>query len=260
MKRLILVFLLLNFIAQAQPQITWPHHKKAVIILTYDDGLNSQLNVAIPKLDSAHFKATFFLTGDLNRETIPRWRAVSKKGYELANHTIYHPCESTDDNPVPSQHYTPKTILEEISVMNNFLLAIDGRTSHTFAYPCTETSVGGKYYVDSLRGSGLIRYARVGGDKDAIVTDFKNLDPLLVPSYGLEGNNTPEQLIAFVKNVEKNGGMGIFMFHGVGGDYITTPALSHKKLIDYLAKNRKTIWVPTFQQAMDYISKSVKKK
>jgi peptidoglycan/xylan/chitin deacetylase (PgdA/CDA1 family) len=260
MKRLTLVFLLLNCIAQAQPQIAWPHHKKAVIILTYDDGLNSQLNVAIPALDSAHFKATFFLTGNMTYQTIPKWRTVGKKGYELANHTIYHPCISTSDNPMGSQNYTPKMILDEISVMNNFLFAVDGKTSHTYAYPCTETSVGGKNYVDLLRRSALVKYARIGGDKDAIITDFKNLDPLLVPSYGLEGNNTSEQLIDFVKSVEKSGGMGIFMFHGIGGDYITTPTLSHKKLIDYLAKNRKTIWVATFQQAMDYISKAAKKK
>jgi len=261
MKRLAVVFLLLiNFGVRAQPQIKWPDHKKAVIVLTYDDGLYSQLNVAIPQLDSAHLKGTFFLTGDLNYETIPRWRAAAKKGHELANHTLYHPCISTNDNPVGSQHYTPNLILEEIGVMNNFLFAVDGKTSHTYAYPCTETSVGGKSYVDQLRKSGLIKYARIGGDKDAVITDFKNLDPLLVPSYGLEGNNSAEQLIDFVKGVKKKGGMGIFMFHGVGGDYITTPALSHKKLIEYLAKNRKDIWVATFEQAMDYVSKAIDKK
>jgi len=260
MKRLILLFLLITFVAQAQPKIKWPHHKKAAIVLTYDDGLYSQLNEAVPQLDSAHFKATFFLTGDLNQETIPRWRAVSKNGHELANHTIYHPCISTADNPVGSQHYTPKLILEEISIMNNFLFAVDDKTSHTYAYPCTETTVGGKSYVDSLRKSGLVKYARIGGDKDAIITDFKKLDPLLVPSYGLEGHNTAEQLIDFVKKVQKKGGMGVFMFHGVGGDYITTPAISHKKLIEYLVKNKKYIWVATFQQAMDYISGAANKK
>jgi len=260
MKKLIVVFLLITCIAQARAQVKWPNHKKAVIVLTYDDGLYSQLNVAIPQLDSAGFRATFFLTGDLNYETIPKWRAASKKGYELANHTIYHPCISTEENPVGSQHYTPKLMLEEISVMNNFLFAVDGKTSHTYAYPCTETSVGGKNYVDSLRRSGLVRYARIGGDKDAVITDFKTLDPLLVPSYGLDGSITADQLIAYVKNVRKKGGMGVLMFHGVGGDYITTPSQTHKKLIDYLEKNRKDIWVTTFAQAMDYISKTANNK
>ena len=34
---------------------------KAIICLTYDDGLETQLANVIPQLDSAGFKATFFL-------------------------------------------------------------------------------------------------------------------------------------------------------------------------------------------------------
>jgi len=259
-KRLILFLLLLNATAYAQQKITWPHHKKAVIVLTYDDAINSQLNVAVPQLDSAHLKGTFFLIGDLTNETIPKWRAVAKKGHELANHTVNHPCANAADNPVGSQNYTPNTIVREIGTMNDLLLAIDGKATRTFAYPCTETAVGGKDYVDTLRHSGLIKYARVGGDKDAIITDFSKLDPFLVPSYGLEGNNSGEELIAFVKNVVEKGGMGIFMFHGIGGDYIVTPAQSHRELLAYLKKNQKDIWVATFQEAMDYIAQVNKGK
>src|SRR5665213_3276695 len=95
MKKLILLLLLPGFAARAQEKIEWPHHKKAVIVLTYDDALETQLNIAVPQLDSAHLTATFFLTGDIDAKTIPRWRALSKKGYELANHTIYHPVSYT---------------------------------------------------------------------------------------------------------------------------------------------------------------------
>jgi len=146
--------------------------------------------------------------------------------------------------------------LLEIGQMNNLLFAIDNKTEHTYAYPCTETAVKGVEYVDSLRKSGLVKFARLGGDDNAIVTDFKKIDFLEVPSWGLDGNNTGSQLIDYVKKVEKSGGMGIFMFHGIGGDYITTSINAHKELLKYLAKNKKTIWVTTFQQAMDYISKA----
>ena len=261
MKRLILVFLLTGFIAHAQKKITWPHHKKAVIVLTYDDALESQLNTAIPQLDSMHFKGTFFLTGEINGATIPKWRAVAAKGHELANHTIYHPCLSTTDkqNPINyAENYTVYGIIREIYTMNSFLYAVDGKSSRTYAYPCTETSVGGVNYVDSLRKSGMIKYARVGGDTEAVITDFKKLDPMQVPSYGLEDNTAGEQLIAFVKRVQKSGGMGVFMFHGIGGDYITTPTASHKELLQYLAKNKSDIWVTTFQEAMDYVTEAEK--
>jgi peptidoglycan-N-acetylglucosamine deacetylase len=258
MKNLFILFLLFSFTAQAQQKMQWPKHKKAVIILTYDDALESQLDNAVPQLENAGFKATFFLTGDINALTIPHWRKLAKKGFELGNHTLFHPC-SVSDNPTSSANYTVHNILAEIEDMNHFLTAVDGKFFRTYAYPCAETTVGnGKDYVDSLKRSNLIKYARIGGDADAVVTDFKHLNPLLVPSYGLEGNNTGEQLIAFVKHVEEKGGMGVFMFHGIGGDYITTSTEAHQQLITYLKEHKKEIWVTTFQQAMDYIEQQNK--
>lgn len=248
------LFLLFTLSAQAQHKMQWPQHKKAVIVLTYDDALESQLNTAVPQLEAAGLKATFFLTGDINEVTIPRWRKLAKHGYELGNHTLFHPCAPAADNPVSSAAYTIQSILGEIEIMNHFLYAVDGKSARTYAYPCTETTIGnGQDYVDSLQESNLVKYARIGGDTDAVVTNFKHLNPLLIPSYGLEENTTGEQLIAFVKSVERKGGMGVFMIHGVGGDYITISATAHRQLITYLKRHKKDIWVPTFQEAMDYI-------
>ena len=261
MKILASLLLLLSFTVNAQQKITWPDHKKAVIVLTYDDALDSQLKNAIPQLNAHHFKGTFFLTSELNRLNIPKWRVASAKGHELANHTLFHPCLSSTlpDNPTnAAERYSIYQIIREIYTMNNFLYAVDGKSDRTYAYPCTETEVGGKSYVDSLRKSTMIKYARIGGDSEAIITDFKKLDRLLVPSYGLEDGTSADKLIAFVKRVEQSGGMGIFMFHGIGGDYITTSAEAHKELLDYLEKNKKDIWVATFQQAMDYVVKANK--
>lgn len=256
MKKLTLLLLLLNLAAQAQQKISWPKHAKACIVLTYDDAIASQLDIAIPQLDSAGLKGTFFLTGEINSLTIPRWRAASKKGHELANHTLFHPCLSTEDNPVASNHYTVHQIIHEMELMNHLLYAVDGKNNYTYAYPCTETSVGGKDYVDTIRKHGTVKYARIGGDASEVITDFKNLDPLKVPSYGLEQGTSGEKLIAFAKKVEQSGGMGIFMFHGVGGDYITTSAAAHRELLNYLKENKKDIWVTTFREAMDYAEKN----
>jgi len=240
--------------AAAQPMI-WPHHKKAVIVLTYDDALLSQLDNAVPQLERAGFKATFFLTSDVDSSTIPRWRSLAKSGFELANHTLYHPCSSSEDVTVTSDHYTPYQVIREIEIMNRVLFAIDGKNGRTYAYPCAETTVGGKDYVDTLRRYGLVKYARAGGDTGSVITDFSHLDLLRIPSLGLEDSTPSAALIDYVKKVEQSGGMGIIMFHGIGGDYITTSSAVHQELLDYLKKNRKDIWVTTFQQAMDYAVK-----
>lgn len=251
-KLIVLLLLSTAFFARAQ-QVQWPHHKKAAIVLTYDDALPSQLNIALPALRKAGLKATFFLTSDIDSLSIPRWRKAAKQGFELGNHTVFHPCSPADDNPVPSDHYTVYQVMREIEVMDRFLFAIDRKTKRTFAYPCAETFVGGKDYADSLRRYTLVKYARAGGDSSAVITDFKGLDRFRVPSYGLDGGETGAQLIAFVKRVEKSGGLGVIMFHGIGGDYITISAAAHQQLLNYLKKHRKDIWVPTFQQALDEV-------
>jgi hypothetical protein len=40
-----------------------------------------------------------------------------------------------------------------------------------------------------------------------------------------------------------------------GGDYITTSSTVHQQLLDYLQKSKNTLWITTFQQAMDYAIK-----
>lgn len=45
------------------------------------------------------------------------------------------------------------------------------------------------------------------------------------------------------------------MFHGIGGDYITTDTEVHQKLVDYLVERRSWIWVGTFQEVMDFVMK-----
>jgi peptidoglycan-N-acetylglucosamine deacetylase len=252
MKKLLLPFMLFVFGNVTAQTVAWPHHKKATIVLTYDDALLSQLDTAVPQLKRAGLTATFFLTADLDYNTLPRWRSVAKAGFELGNHTLYHPCLSGVDNPVPSADYTAFQMMREIEVMNWLLFAIDGKTSRTYAYPCAETLAGGKDYVDTLRRYGPVKYARIGGDTGAVITDFAHLDLLRIPSLGLEGNTPASVLIGFVRRVEQTGGMGIIMFHGIGGDYITTSTAAHQELLNYLKKD-KDIWVAGFQQAMDYV-------
>src|SRR5882757_3883467 len=255
MNKILLLSGLLSYCSVSGQSMEWPHHKKAFIVLTYDDALPSQLNTAIPQLKKAGFKATFFLTSDIDSLTIPRWRALAKKGFELANHTVLHPCSGSEDNPVSSDVYTPYQMVREVDVMNRFLFAVDGKNSRTFAYPCAETTVGGKDYVDTLRHYHLVKYARIGGDTSAVITDFDHLDSLRIPSLGLEDNTPASTLTGFADSVLRHGCMGIIMFHGIGGDYITTSSQVHQELLNYLRENKRLFWVATFQEAMDYVMK-----
>jgi peptidoglycan/xylan/chitin deacetylase (PgdA/CDA1 family) len=258
MKQLVLFFLVLSmFSLQAQNQFHWPKGKKAAIVLTYDDALKSQLQVAVPQLNKAKLKGTFFLDGRMTESQFKLWRGVEKKGHELGNHSLYHPCLSSSFKMPPqyaTENYSPYTMLREIAAMNLVLYGIDGKQKRTYAYPCTQTVAGTRDYVDTLKRSNLVAYGRVGGDSHSIIKDLQHLDPYLVPSWGFSDQPSGSQLINFVKEVEAAGGMGVFMFHGVGGDYLSVSAEAHQELLTYLKSHRKDIWVMPFKEVMDYVT------
>lgn len=237
--------------ASAQSTFTWPEGRKAAIALTYDDAIvASDLNVAAPQLDRAGLKGTFFLMGKAVRaEDVSRWRALATSGHELGNHTVNHPClRGTFDMPpqYTSETYSVEVLLTEIGVMNTLLTALDGRPKHAFATPCGHTTVGGQDYVAPLQASGLATFIR----DSAVVPSFAN-GPKMIGT-GFVGTSGAD-MIAWVKQVESAGGLGIVVFHGVGGDYLSVSAGAHQQLVDYLAAQRRTIWTVPYSEAMNYV-------
>jgi len=53
MRKWIFIALVCGGALPANAQIAWPEGKSAAIVLSYDDGLRSQLDIAIPQLDHA---------------------------------------------------------------------------------------------------------------------------------------------------------------------------------------------------------------
>jgi peptidoglycan/xylan/chitin deacetylase (PgdA/CDA1 family) len=240
----------------ADPTFAWPHAEHAAIVLTYDDAVPSDLTVAIPQLDRAGLKGTFFLMGKaMHVDDLPRRRAAAAAGHELANHTINHPCaRGTYEMPAQytSETYSVDVLLAEINTMNVLLTAIDGRPKHALATPCEQTKVGSgadkKDYIAPLQASGLVTYIR---DSSVPVT---SVPVPRVSSIGFIGTSGPD-MIAWVKEVEKSGGVGIIVFHGVGGDYLSVSADAHQQLLDYLGTHRTKIWTTTYTETMDYVVK-----
>ncbi|MDH6306058.1 peptidoglycan/xylan/chitin deacetylase (PgdA/CDA1 family) [Parabacteroides sp. PF5-5] len=255
---LLLISLSLSVVMHAQ--IKWPDGKKAAIVLTYDDGLETHRNIVIPQLDAQGIKGTFFLFGQtLTSQDIPEWKKISQSGHELGNHSLYHPClGGNNDYPCSSlECYSVKSMLREIAVMNGFLYAIDGNTVRTYAYPCGQTVAGGEDYSVPMKQSGLIHFAR-GGGGDPVITDFCKLNFFKVPTLAAQTGEPSERLINFMDKIVKEKGLGIIVFHGVGGDYLDISAEVHQELVDYLAKRAAEIWVAPFGEVMEHVSKQRK--
>ena len=135
---LITIFCLLSLQLQAQSgNNTW-HGKKCAVVLTYDDAIDQHLDNAVPVLDSLGLKATFYITAfSASMQTrLNEWKKLAGKGYELGNHTLYHPCDASmsgrswvqPENDLSK--YTVKRIENEIRMTNVFLQSLDGKTKN----------------------------------------------------------------------------------------------------------------------------------
>lgn len=237
--------------------LIFPGGAKAAICLTYDDGMKTHLLNAIPQLNEAGFKGSFYINNVSGQKDVAGWMNAARQGHELGNHSLFHPCPDSLGWPkeLITENYTAARMIKEIEVTNQILQLLDPSTPHrTYAYPCNNIYTGGKSYIDELTRSGLVKYARGGGtEKNCIIKNFKQLDPMHVPSYIAEEDSDSKQLIAMAEKVKQQGGLLVFQFHGVGGEWIKIANETHRNLLAYLKDNKKDIWVTTFYNAMQYI-------
>lgn len=243
------------------------HSKQAIICLTYDDGLETQLSTVIPQLNTAGLKATFFLNsiqGSAKSDVIGQtpeavlgWTNAAKDGHELANHTLFHACPEKLgwDKSVSIETYTINKIVTEIKAENIFLSLLDPkRKERSFAYPCNNSSIGDTDYSTFIKKQQLVKYARTGGDSNSVITNFKKLNPMKVPSWHVWTGTTLTQLIAFAEKVKKAKGMGVYQLHGVGGQIFQISSETHREFLAYLKAHPEDYWVTTFSEAMDYVT------
>lgn len=238
--------------------------KRAIICLTYDDGLPSHLATVLPQLDSAGLKATFFLNaiqgaspviGEVS-PAVAGWSRAALRGHELANHTLFHACPEKFgwQKPYASESYSVDKIITEIKAENTLLALLDPtRKVRSFAYPCNNFLAGKTDYAGIIQQQGLVRYARAGGNNTSLVSNFRTLDPMKVPSWMVEEGTSLEQLITFAENVRKSGGMGIYQFHGVGAEFFTVSRHTHKAFLAYLKAHQEDYWVTTFSEALESV-------
>jgi len=244
---------------EATGSFPWPGGARAAVALTYDDGMDVHLDHVAPDLDAVGLKGTFYVTGSSDSlvRRLPEWRALGLRGHELANHALFHPCLASPPGggardwvrpEYALESYTVQQMVDEAAVMNTMLEALDGPRERTFAYNCTETTAGGKSYVDALRP--LFLAARIGDDR--IVEDVHGLDPFLVPSWAVEGTSG-ERMIAFVRKAVDAGGLAVFQFHGVGGGWIAVSREDHEELVSWLARHRDLVWTAPFRDVMKHV-------
>jgi len=251
--------LVLSFGALAQTSSRQWNGKKCAVVLTYDDALNVHLDKVIPALDAFKFKGTFYLVGSspVVSKRLNEWRAAAKKGHELGNHTLNHPCDGTfagRDFVTPEADLSKFSVaraINEIKVTNTILEAIDGKKERTFAYPCGDRKIGDVYYYDLLKEDFVAARGVESGLLQKQQVDLANIN-----CFG-QSESTAVQMIAQIEAAEKAGSFAVLLFHGVGGEHgLNVSVEEHQKVLAYLKKREKDIWVATMVEVANYIKKS----
>lgn len=225
----------------------WPAGKVCAVSLTYDDALESQILNAALDLDERGLKGTFFIMGKSQslKDNPQAWAALLQHGHELAAHTINHPCGGATASFEPPQDrleaYDLKRMAGELDASIALLKGLGAKPPFSFAYPCGQDWVGPDHR--SYKPLVEARFAAARGVADHAA------DPQTVDLYNTDAYNPAGQSLAMLKAVvndaRSNGSWLIFMFHGVGGDYLTTDDDVHQGLLNYLKAN-PDIWVAPF--------------
>jgi peptidoglycan/xylan/chitin deacetylase (PgdA/CDA1 family) len=260
----VLLFASLSAVASAQnssPVVMvarWPQDRLAAISLTFDDGINSDLDFVGPILKKHHLPATFFVATAMGpwEKRQPEWKQLALDGNELANHTVHHPCLLEQITP-HSQDYTPALFEAEIrDAAFDLVKTLNSSRGLTFAYPCGNMSFG-KPQDEVANAALYLRYvsehsfaARGAGAASPVNPD--DLNVLAVADLGPTAGKGFPALLAQAEPAFASHNWGVFCFHGVGGDWLAITPEALEELAVYLERHPE-IWTAPFGDVIRYI-------
>lgn len=232
--------------------------KKCAVVMTYDDALNVHLDHAIPHLDLAGFKGTFYISASFEgfRNRHDDWHKAAAHGHELGNHTLFHPCDGSKpgrewvNRDYDLSKYTIQRIMDEIRINQFILEETDGKKIRSFAYTCGDMNAGDNSFKEML--PDLFNSAR--GVRSAMNTPG-SIDLYNIDSYMISGQSGDE-LIRLVDEAMRGGKLLVFLFHGVGGEHSLDVSLeAHRQLVNYLKQHESEIMVDTMAGIAEHIRK-----
>ena len=226
-----------------------------MISLTFDDAIDEHLDVAAPLLDQFGLVATFYthLSSDTFFERRSEWKQLALTGHEIGGHTVFHPADSRKlwvSEGIALDQYGPDRMRQELAVANQYLTSLDGRQGRTFAYPCSNSTLGHygmickSLFRMGLRNTRLPRmvercrmdFGSTRFEYSSIVSEFfsaarsgglylsmtsppaDQLPRFHLPSAAVDGHSFAE-MREFIERSLGAKGWPILQFHGVGGGH-----------------------------------------
>ncbi|SMF57929.1 Peptidoglycan/xylan/chitin deacetylase, PgdA/CDA1 family [Alteromonadaceae bacterium Bs31] len=236
--------------------------KAAAVSLSYDDALNVHIDKVAPALEKRKMRGTFYINGNSEgfKNRIEDWRKVAAKGHELGNHTLFHPCMGGAGREWLNAEWdlntwTVKRLNDNILINNALLQAVDGQTERSFAYTCGDTLAGGQAFYPLIQQHFVAARGVSGGYARLEEVDLNKLRAFTIVKQNAD------ELIQQVDQAIKEKAWLVFLFHGVGGEHDMNIAQEeHDKLLDYLKKRRKAVWLAPVREIGGFVSEYQEKK
>ncbi len=237
--------------AQDAEIATWSGFRKAAVSFTFDDGPQSDVDVALPMFEKYGYKATFnivtnWANGGGNNGML-NWSGVQKlsdAGHEIASHSNSHP----NGQPMPANEISSSkgTINQKIQQKYGCV---------TLAYPNCDTP--GDAQVLQNYVVGRICNGSWKGGSDIMGKDGPS--NWAAVSALMTGNQGTSDFKGNMDKAVQQGGWVAFLTHGFQGktngfaDYSPTDANGMDGALQYAQQKDKDIWVAPMGHVAMYI-------
>jgi hypothetical protein len=228
-----------------KPDSPWPPGCRGALSLTFDDGLSSQLELAVPLMNELGLRGTFYLCprGDDWREKLAPWRAVYEAGHEIGNHSLSHTCSrGFADHPAARglENLTLADIEADVLEAERRLSELFPAPQRSFCYPCYQAFVGEgvrrQSYVPVIARHFIA--ARGWGE---VANHPATCDLHYLWSWPVRGHRGAE-LVGLAEQCATRRRWGILTFHGIHQGHLPVADVEFRELCEYLARARH-IWV-----------------
>ena len=230
--------------------VVWPKSSRAAISFTYDDGRESQIDIAAVDLEEHGCRGTFFVTPSLYhvQQRAADWTRIAQSGHEIGNHSFTH-CLAYDTPAIFEQNQIGPA---EQWINDNIIYD----TNRTYAYLGGGTKLdNGLDYTSVLEG--VVLAARTGGGGPATAVNA-TAAPLLIPAcVGTWGNHTADACIRYIEEASTlDSGWAVLVFHdifdGEPAEDSQTSRKIHRQIIEYAVNPDNKFWVAPFCEVYKY--------
>ncbi len=238
---------------EERPPTPLPDRARVALSLTFDDGRDSQLDVAVPILETHRLRATFFVLPVPVSRRQAEWQGLVERGHEIGNHTVSHPCSANFgfSRTNALEDYSLERMEAEIDQASERIDQLLGVRPESFAYPCGQSFVGRGEDRTSYVPLVARRFAAARGYGSETSNDPRRCDLAHLDAFTIDGRGARE-LVGLVDHAAATGRWVIMAAHDVGEGGEQTVLVDALEALCQRAA-RPDVWVAPVAEVANYL-------